>query len=192
MADESKAGKTASSKAAAKTAASKTAAKKSPARKSRAKAPKRDENTSTRTTEKAGVGTAAAPEKTPIPEDVKIKREAATETGAKISTTGPEVQGDQAKQIIDVAMSRPVHVSLIEGKALTPDTDGRLIFVQGPVSNDLMPIAAARSKFAVKKNDGTAIYNARGFDDVPAGADFDLLDIEKLIEHNHKGRKGKK
>jgi hypothetical protein len=188
MADESKAGKTASSKSAAKTAASKTAAKKSPARKSRAKAPKRDENTSTRTTEKAGVGTAVQPEKTPIPESAKIKRDnVGPEPGAKISTTGPEVQGDQALQIIDNTMSRPVHVSLIEGKALTPDTDGRLIFVQGPVSNDLMPIAAARSKFAVKK-DGTAIYNARGFDDVVAG-DFELLDIEKLIEHNH--RKGK-
>jgi hypothetical protein len=182
MADESK---TAAAKSPARKSA---AAKKSPARKSRAKSQKRDENTSTRTKEKAGVGTAVAPEKTPIPEEVKIPREAAKETGTKISTTGPEVQGDQALQIIDNTMSRPVHVSLIEGKALTPDTDGRLIFVQGPVSNDLMPIAAARSKFAVKK-DGTAIYNARGFDDVAAGADFDLLDIEKLIEHNH--RKGK-
>jgi hypothetical protein len=179
MADESKAGKTAKAKA---------SAKKPAARKSRAKTPKRDENTSTRTTEQAGVGTAVEPEKTPIPESVKIKRDnVAPEPGAKISTSGPEVQGDQASQIIDNTMSRPVHVSLIEGKALTPDTDGRLIFVQGPVSNDLMPIAAARSKFALKK-DGTAIYNARGFDDVVAG-DFDLIDIEKLIAHNH--RKGK-
>lgn len=189
MADESKA-----STAKAKSAAARSpAAKKSPARKSRAKTPKRDENTSTRTTEKAGVGTAKAPEKTPIPDSALIKRDNVNpEPGAKISTTGPEVQGDQSLQIIDNTMSRPVHVSLIEGKALTPDTDGRLIFVQGPVSNDLMPIAVARSKFAVKKVDGTAIYNARGFDDV-AHADFDLLDIEKLIEHNHKrSRKGKK
>jgi hypothetical protein len=177
MADESKS-------TAAKTA---SATRKSPARKSRAKAPKRDANTSTRTTEKAGVGTAVAPEKTPIPESVKIKREPVSEPGTKISTTGPEVQGDQALQIIDNTMSRPVHVSLIEGKALTPDTDGRLVFIQGPVSSELLPIAAARSRFAIKK-DGTAIYNARGFDDV-VGGDFDLLDIEKLIEHNH--RKGK-
>lgn len=182
MADESK------TAAAKKSPARKSAAKKSPARKSRAKAPKRDENTSTRTTEKAGVGTAKAPENTPIPDAALIKRDnVGPEPGAKISTTGPEVQGDQALQIIDNTMSRPVHVSLIEGKALTPDTDGRLIFVQGPVSNDLMTVAAARSKFAVKK-DGTAIYNARGFDDV-VGGDFDLLDIEKLIAHNH--RKGK-
>jgi hypothetical protein len=189
MADESKAGKTAAAKSkSGKAKASKTAGAKAPARKSRANAPKRAEGTSIRTTEKAGVGTATTPEKVAIPDEVKIKRDnVGPEPGAKISTQGPEVQGDQALQIIDNTMSRPVHVSLIEGKALTPDTDGRLIFVQGPVSNDLMPIAAARSKFAVKK-DGTAIYNARGFDDVVTG-EFDLLDIEKLIEHNH--RKGK-
>lgn len=180
MADESAAGKTANSKA---------AAKKSPARKSRAKAPKRDANTSTTAKDKAGVGNAGQVENTGIPESALIKRKAApADPGAKMTDT-VEVQGDQTQQIIDNVQKRPVHVSLIEGKGLTPDTDGRLVFVQGPVSDDLMTIAAARSKFAVQK-DGTAIYNARGFDDVPGG-DFDLLDIEKLIAHNHSGRKGK-
>jgi hypothetical protein len=167
--------------------ASKTATAKKPAAKkeSREKA-EEAAPTSTGTTEKAGVGNATHPGNKGVPESALIKREPVTEEGTKV-TTSPEVQGDKAMQIIDILMSRPVHVSIIEGKALTPEIDGRIVIVQGPVAVDIFPLVNASAKFAVKK-DGTVIYNARGFDDV-AHADFDLLDIGKLIEHNH--RKGK-
>jgi hypothetical protein len=164
--------------------ATKPAGKKSAKAKSRAKETKRDPNTSTRSTEQAGVGTKAHPRNKRVPAAAIIQRETAPETGTKV-TASPEVQGDQALQIIDLRMLRPVHVSLIKGTALTKDTRGDLIFIQGPVSNNLVPIANARSLFAVKK-DGTVIYNDRGFDEVSAGAEFDMLDIEKLIEHNNK------
>jgi hypothetical protein len=133
--------------------------------------------------DKAGVGTKTHPGNKRIPEKAIIQREPANPDGTKI-TASPEVQGDKALMIIDNVNSRPVHVSLLEGKALTKDTDGRVLFIQGPVSNKTVPIANARSLFAVKK-DGTVIYNDRGFDDVPAGADFDLVDIVALIEHNN-------
>lgn len=161
-------------------AASKSTATRSRAR---AKAPARDTNTSTRTTEQAGVGNKAHPGNKRVPEAAIIKRPGTEETGTKV-TASPEVQGDKTLQIIDIRMSRPVHVSMIEGKALTKETDGRLIFIQGPVSNNLVPVANARALFAVKK-DGTVIYNHGGFDDVPGSTEFDMLDIVKLIEHNN-------
>jgi hypothetical protein len=167
---------------ATKTAGSKSAKSKAPAKsKAKAKAPKAE--TSTGTADKAGVGTTAHPGNKRIPEKAIIRREPASPEGTKV-TASPEVEGDKALMIIDNVNSRPVHVSLLEGKALTKDTDGRVLFIQGPVSNKTVPIAAARSLFAVKK-DGTVIYNDRGFDDVPAGADFDLVDIVALIEHNN-------
>lgn len=141
-------------------------------------------NPRTGTEDTAGVGTNAHPGNKRIPAAAIIQRNPSLETGTKI-TASPEVQGDKTLMVIDITDSRPVQVFLLEGKPLTKEEDGRLIFVQGPVANDIMPVAAARSKFAVKK-DGTAIYNARGFDEVSAGADFDLLDIAKLIEHNQK------
>lgn len=121
-----------------------------------------------------------------VPEAALIHRpgKGEGEQGQKITTT-PEVKGDKSLQIIDLTNgSAAIHVSLIEGKALNPNEDGRLVFIQGPVGNDLATVARARSLFAVK-NDGTVVYNSRGFDDVPH-ADFDMVDIVKLIELNQK------
>lgn len=173
MADANAGGKTSKAKAKAKA----KAARKPAAR-------KRNANTSTRTTEKAGVGTQTHPENKRVPEKAIIRREPLNPEGTKVSASA-EVQGDKTLMIVDVVNSRPVHVSLIEGKALTKETDGRLVFIQGPVSNNLVPVANAKALFAVKK-DGTVIYNDRGFDDVPAGADFDMVDIVALVEHNNK------
>jgi hypothetical protein len=139
----------------------------------------------TTSSEHAGVGTQERPKNRPIPDSVKIKRHRATESGLQVESSATVV-GDQGKLIMEVNSGRPVHVSIIEGKALTKDTDGRLVYVEGPVANDLMTMSVAKSKFALKK-DGTCIYNARGFDDV-VGGDFDLIDIEKLVEWNHKHR----
>jgi hypothetical protein len=152
------------------------------AKKAQAKARKGADPT-TGSKDKAGVGNKTHPGNKRIPEKAIIRREPDFPEGSKV-TASPEVQGDKALMIIDNVNSRPVHVSLLEGKALTKDTDGRVLFIQGPVSNKTVPIANARSLFAVKK-DGTVIYNDRGFDDVPAGADFDLVDIVALIEHNN-------
>jgi hypothetical protein len=97
---------------------------------------------------------------------------------------GVEVKGDKSVLVIDVMQKRPVEVFLLNGKNLDPKGDGRLIFVQGAVSNGLMTAEGAKSKFAVQP-DGTAVYNARGFDDA-AGEKFDLLDIAALIEGKKK------
>lgn len=121
-----------------------------------------------------------------IPESAIIRRPPKDEgqLGMKITKT-PEVRGDKALQIIDLTNgSAAIHVSLIPGTALNKNEDGRLVFIQGPVGNDLATVARAKTLFALKK-DGTVIYNSRGFDDV-AGADFDMVDIVELIEHNNK------
>lgn len=164
-----KGGKTAKSKASAKS-------------KAQAKA-RRGADPSSGSADKAGVGNKTHPENKRIPEKAIIQRAPANPEGTLV-TASPEVQGDKALLIVDVVNMRPVHVSLIQGKALTKDTDGRVLFIQGPVSNQTVPIANAKALFAVKK-DGTVIYNDRGFDDVPAGADFDMVDIVALIEHNN-------
>jgi hypothetical protein len=67
---------------------------------------------------------------------------------------------------------------------LHKDVDGRVMVIQGPVSTNVVPAANAKGLFAIKK-DGTLIYNDQGFDDVPGNAEFDMLDIVKLIEHNN-------
>lgn len=121
------------------------------------------------------------PKNIKVPEEVLIKRPVQEQSA--ISTTGPTVRGDQALEIIDNLNGRAVKVSLIEGKGLTPDVDGRLIFVESNVIHDVMSVEAAKAKFAVKK-DGTVLYGQRGFDDVPHNAEFDMLDIVKLIEYN--------
>lgn len=132
--------------------------------------------------DKAGIGNEGHPANENVPASAVIQRPP-KEEGTKV-TESPEVQGDKALMIVDVVNGKTVHVSLIEGVALTKDTDGRLVFIQGPVSNNLVPVANAKGLFAIKK-DGTVIYNDRGFDDVAAG-EFDMLDIVKLIEHNNK------
>lgn len=159
------------------------ARKKARADKKAQKAERKNAEPTTGTAEKAGVGNKTHPGNKRIPEKAIIRREPVNPEGTKV-TASPEVQGDKALMIIDHVNSRPVHVSLIEGKALTKETDGRLVFIQGPVSSQMVPIANARSLFAVKK-DGTVIYNDRGFDDVPAGADFDMVNIVALIKHNN-------
>lgn len=164
-------------------------AKKTPAKKPAKKAARktaRKARAGKPSAEKAGVGNAAAPKDVRVPDAVLIPKGdvAPADPGTKVSTTGPEVQGDKTQQIIDVRNGLAVHVSVIEGKALTPDTDGRLVCVVCGPTTDLNTVAQARKKFAVKK-DGTVIYNSLGFDDVPGG-DFDMLDILKLVEHNNK------
>lgn len=141
---------------------------------------------STGTAEKAGVGNKAHPGNKRVPEDAVIRRQPLNEQGTKI-TDSPEVQGDKGLMIVDVRNSRPVHVSLLEGKGLHKDVDGRVMVIQGPVSTNVVPVANARALFAIKK-DGTLIYNDLGFDDVPTNAEFDMLDIVKLIEHNNGGK----
>lgn len=169
---------------ASKTAGGKKAAKSKASAKSKAQATaRRGADPTSGSGDKAGVGNTTHPGNQRIPEKAIIRREPVNPEGTKV-TASPEVQGDKTLMVIDNVNNRPVHVSLLEGKALTKDTDGRVLFIQGPVSNKTVPIAAARSLFAVKK-DGTVIYNDRGFDDVPAGADFDLVDIVALIEHNN-------
>lgn len=138
---------------------------------------------STGTAEKAGVGNKAHPGNKRVPEDAVIRREPVNEQGTKI-TDSPEVQGDKGLMIVDVRNSRPVHVSLLEGKGLHKDVDGRVMVIQGPVSTNIVPVVNAKALFAIKK-DGTLIYNDQGFDDVPVNAEFDMLDIVKLIEHNN-------
>lgn len=150
-----------------------------------ARAEKKARTTST-TSEKAGVGNKAHPGNKRVPEDVVIRREPLNEQGTKV-TDSPEVQGDKGLMIVDVRNSRPVHVSLIEGKGLHKDVDGRVMVIQGPVSTNVVPVANAKALFAIKK-DGTLIYNDQGFDDVPANAEFDMLDIVKFIEHNNGGK----
>lgn len=135
------------------------------------------------TAEQAGVGNKAHPGNQRVPEDAVIRREPVNEQGSKI-TASPEVQGDKGLMIVDVRNSRPVHVSLIEGKGLHKDVDGRVMLIQGPVSTNIVPVANAKALFAIKK-DGTLIYNDLGFDDVPGNTEFDMLDIVKLIEHNN-------
>jgi hypothetical protein len=115
-----------------------------------------------------------------VPENVILRRPAEGEE--KVSQT-PKVKGDQSLMVMDVVQKAPVEVFLLQSETLDPDGDGRVIFVQGAVSNGIMPAAAAIGKFAVM-NDGTLAYNARGFDDLP-GAEFDLIDVAKLIEHNN-------
>lgn len=139
--------------------------------------------------DKGGVGNTGKHEfNKRVPQSAIIKRPdpAEKDQGMKITTT-PEVKGDKSLQIIDLANgSANIHVSLIPGKALNKNEDGRLVFIQGPVSNDLATVARAKTLFAVKK-DGTVIYNSRGFDDAAAaGGDFDMVDITKLIESNNK------
>ena len=149
-----------------------------------------ERNPSGRSTEKAGVGTPAEPKNQSVPDSVLIKRESVVEEGTK-TTSSASVKGDQTIMVIDIMQSRPVKVHVIETKSMGQgeEKDEPLVFVQGAVSNDLMPYAQAKAKFA-KKKDGTVIYNARGFDDVPATADFDLVDIVKLVDHVH-GKKAK-
>lgn len=149
--------------------------KKAPAKKSAAKKDK-------------VVGGATHPENLRVPESVLIKRPKAEDegVGAKV-TTSPEVLGDKAMMIIELPQGKPLlAVVLLEGLGLTPVQDGRMIFVQGTVSSDFFNVAQAKGKFAVKK-DGTVIFNARGFDDVPH-ADFDLVDIVALMEHNNSSK----
>jgi hypothetical protein len=136
---------------------------------------------STRTREKA-VGLKHHPANKRIPGSALIPRAADAETSGQVSEK-VAVKGDQTITVIDVMQKRPVEVFLFKGKALNPKDDGRLIFVQGAVSNGLMTAAGARSKFAVEA-DGTAVYNAHGFDDVPNGK-VQLLDIAELIESNN-------
>lgn len=133
------------------------------------------------------VGGKAHPQNLRVPDGVIIKRPSAAAEGLTI-TDSPVVQGDKAMQIIELPQGKPVLcICLIDGVGLRAEDDGRCIFVQGTVAADFFNVEQAKSKFAIKK-DGTIIFNARGFDEVPAGADFDMLDIVALIEHNNSSK----
>lgn len=165
-------------KAPAKAASNETSAKKAATKGSRkAQATNKSDDV-------AGVGNKGHPGNKHVPQSAVIVRPDLSEEGTKI-TASPEVQGDKALQIIDILNGKPVHVSLVNGVALTKEADGRLVFIEGPVAYDVKSVAAAKALFAIK-SDGTVIYNPRGFDDVPANKEFDMLDIVKLIEHNNK------
>lgn len=135
------------------------------------------------TADTAGVGNVARPGNSRVPESVLMKRPGTDNPeGTKVTDTA-SVQGDQALMVIDVANSKPVKVIVLEGKALTKNDCGTLVLVEsGPVM-DVMSYETAKKKFAQKK-DGTVIYGQKGFDDVPH-ADFDMVDIVKLVEHNN-------
>jgi len=145
-----------------------------------------------RSTEAAGVGNKAEPKTIGIPEDVKIKREVVKEQATKV-TESASVKGDQSLQVIDILQSRPVKVFVIDAQSFDPadEDQSKLVFIQGPVSSELLPYAQSKAKFACKP-DGTVIYNSRGFDDVPKNVEFDLVDIVKLTAHNHSKKKSKK
>jgi hypothetical protein len=133
---------------------------------------------------KTGAADAQEPKNIPVPDEAIIKRPQVTDPGAP-EQTSPTVKGDQRITIMDNLQGKAVEVFVIDGQHLNPDVSGKLVFIQGAVSNELLPEAQARSRFALKK-DGTVIYNSRGFDDVPARADYDMVDIVKLVELNAK------
>lgn len=130
----------------------------------------------------SSLGKDEEPENIPIPDGAKIKRDPVA-TGTAPLSQGASVKGDQSLMVIDVVQNSPVQVFLLESKPLNPESNPLLVFIQGTVSSELLPADNAKAKFACKK-DGTVIYNARGFDDVPH-AEFDMVDIVKLVQHNH-------
>lgn len=151
-----------------------------------------------RSAEKAGVGTPARAKNEYVPDDCLIPKPALPETSAHLTEPSqPEVDGDKTRQIIDLHNLRPVmsvhHIPSVTADPDDPDHESGLIFVQGVVNNDLMPVKLARGKFAIRP-DGTVIYAQRGFDDIPKDQPFELVDIVKLIEHNraHETSKAKK
>ncbi len=85
--------------------------------------------------------------------------------------------------VVDARNGKLRPVILIEGKGLTKDEDGRVIFVPGFPTSDIMSIAQAKSRFAVK-TDGTILYDPHGF--IPgANPQFNLIDIAEVITANN-------
>lgn len=131
---------------------------------------------------KEGASGNAQPENIGVPKEALIQRKAPEENAGDESAS-VKVKGNQRLLVMDDMHKAPVEVVVVEGQHLNPKSSGKLVFVFGAVSNDFCTEAQARAKFAQQK-DGTVIYNARGFDDVRATADFNLVDIVKLVELN--------
>lgn len=129
------------------------------------------------------------PETIRIPDEVRIKREPAQpETPI---TESASVTGDQRLMIIDILNNCPCEILIVEGSNLDPERSGTIVFVESNVTHDVLTEHRARGKFAAKP-DGTVIYNGRGFDEVRASAEYDLVDIVKLAEHLASGKAGKR
>lgn len=151
-------------------------------------ATKHDDGTG-RSTEVA-VGLAEKPKNIPIPEEAIIRRPKQEENGQTVQS--PTVTGDQSLIVMDVLQGTALQdIIVLQGSHLNPDDDGTVVFIQGTVSNDIVSAKKAKSLFALKP-DGTVIYNSRGFDDVSPKAEFDLVDIVKLVELNSKRGQAKK
>lgn len=124
-----------------------------------------------------------------IPDEVRIKREPAQpETPI---TQSASVVGDQRLMVIDILNSVPCEIIVIDAQNLDPEKSGKIVFVESNVIHDVLTEHRARGKFAAKP-DGTVIYNGRGFDEVRASAEYDLVDIVKLAEHLASGKSGKR
>lgn len=127
-------------------------------------------------TETATTATATpAPENIPVPEEAIIRQPVDVPPDPL-----PAVTGDKRIAILDTE-SKTVEVVILEGKHINPEISGKLVFVQGAVSNELLPEAQARNRFALSV-DGTVKYNSRGWD-----GGCDMVDIVKLVESNAKG-----
>lgn len=131
----------------------------------------------------------AAPTKNqPIPDDAIIKR---PEPETPKGSLELKVKGDQSQFIFDTINRAAVEVFLVDARPLLDKSSDQLVYVNGPVTHDFMTVEDAKKKFVVKK-DGTVLYAQRGFDDVvDPEADYDFVDIVKLIELRGKGKSRK-
>lgn len=149
------------------------------------KAPAQKRASSKPSAERGGVGNEKRPKTKGVPEYIRTPARPESEEGTEVTDT-PSVKGDQTQQIIDIRTGRPANVTLIEGgRGLTPDKSGTLVHVHSGVLNEVIPEEQAKALFA-RKPDGTIIFNQQGFDEVPGQVKFDMIDIVKLVDHNHK------
>lgn len=88
-----------------------------------------------------------------------------------------------ALTVVDARNGKQRPVILLQGKGLTKDEDGRVIFVPGFPSSDVLSIAQAKSRFAVK-SDGAIIYDPHGFIPGP-NPQYNLIDIAEVIAANN-------
>jgi hypothetical protein len=95
----------------------------------------------------------------------------------------PAAQPVKVLSVVDARNGKMRPVILLEGKGLTKEADGRVIFVPGFPTSDIMDFAQAKSRFAVK-TDGTIVYDPHGF--IPgANPQFNLVDIAEIIKANN-------
>jgi len=88
-----------------------------------------------------------------------------------------------ALTVVDARNGKQRPVILLEGKGLTKNDDGRMIFVSGFPTSDIMSAAQAKSRFAVKP-DGVILYNPGGFIAGP-NQQYNFVDIAEVIKANN-------